>query len=135
MIPCTIGIGLNIHVKFKLNDEEVWGKFENVGVDLKPSFVCEEISKIDKENKVRITGKIWNTLLNWFKVKPGIYRMQAKYIFVFTELGQLHQLNEQDVIEVLHSDENRIKIKHKEKIYLIKNPVYYWFNWYFIKIT
>jgi len=135
MIPCSIGIGLNIHVRFKLNDEELWGKFENVGVDLKPSFVCEEIKDVDIENKIRITGKIWNTLLDWFKVKTGIYQMQAKSIFVFTELGQLKQLNEGDAIEVLHSDENRIKIKHKEIIYLIKKPIYYWFNWYFIKIT
>ena len=121
--------------RFKLNDDELWGKFENVGVNLKPTFICEEINDIDIENKIRITGKIWNTLINWFKVKTGIYQMQAKNIFVFTELGQLKQISEGDVIEVLHSDENRIKIKHKEIIYLIKQPVYYWFNWYFIKIT
>jgi len=135
MIPCSIGIGLNIHVRFKLNDDELWGKFENVGVDSKPTFICEEIQDIDIENKIRIVGKIWNTIISWFKVNTGIYQMQAKTIFVYTELGQLKQINEGDVIEVLHSDENRIKIKHKDIIYLIKKPVYYWFNWYFIKIT
>lgn len=136
MVPCSIGIGFNIHITFNLDDtENIWGKFENVGVDVKPKFICEEISNLNIENKIRVTGKIWNTILKWFKPQTGIYTMVAKQIYVYTELGQLKQLKEFDVIDVLHSDENRIKIIHDGTVYLIKHPIYYWFNWYFLKTT
>jgi len=133
MIPSTSGIGFNIHLVFNIDDKEIWGKFINVGIDREPKFICEDIQDMSIENKLRITGKVWNILLNWFKVKPGIYQCVAKKIFVFNELGQIKELVENNIIEVLHSDDERIKIKYEDKILLIKNPLYFWFNWYFIK--
>lgn len=133
MIPCNTGIGFNIYVKFNIGDSEIYGKFEKVGTDLKPNFICEEISELPIENRIKITGKIWNTILNWFKIKSGIYKCISKDVLVFSELGQLKHIKENEIIEVISSNDEIIKIQYNELSYIIKKPIYYWFNWYFIK--
>lgn len=133
MIPCTNGIGMNMHITFVVNEQEVWGKFVNVGIDKLPKFVCQDIESFSVENKLKVVGKLWNIISDWFKVKPGYYQCVAKKVFVFNEFGQIKELVENNIIEVLHSDDDRIKIKFDDTIMLVKNPVYFWFNWYFIK--
>jgi hypothetical protein len=133
MTPTNVGIGFHIYIKFSLNENEIWGKFENVGIDLKPKFICEEIQTLSVEDKIKITGKIWNIILGWFKVQPGIYQCLMKDVLVFTELGQLKNITEGSIIEVIHSDEDKIKINFEQNTYIIKKPTYYWFNWYFEK--
>lgn len=140
MVPCSHGLGLNIYVRFKLNDmeEEIWGKFLNVGNDSelgdRPQFITPDMKNFDKESQIRVVGRVWSHIKDWFKVKPGVYRSVAREIIVQTELGQYVRILEGDAIDVIHSDENRIKAIYKEKTVFIKKPVYYWFNWYMIKI-
>lgn len=133
MNPGSSGIGLNITIKFCINDDEniIWGKFINYGLDLQPKFVCEEIESLSKENKIKITGKIKNILINWFKVKTGIYQLLNNELIVYTEFGQLKRLHEGAVIEVIYSDEDKITIIYDNDKYIIKKPNYYWFNWNF----
>lgn len=133
MNPINTGIGLNIYLKFKLDENEIWAKIENVGVSIKPKVVCEEIEKLKIEDQIKITGKLYNIVFNWFKAKTGIYKCVAKEVLVYTEVGQLFKITEGSVIEVIHSDESRIKIKHNNTNYIIKKPTYFWFNWYFEK--
>jgi len=141
MIPSNTGIGFSIHIKFNLNDSdelddlesgnEIWAKFLNVGVDINPKFVCEDIEKLKKEDQIKIQGRVWNTLLNWFKPKSGIYTCIAKHVLVYTELGQLKNVVAGDIIEVISSDNETIKFRLTEQIFTIKKPNYYWFNYYF----
>lgn len=132
LVPHSNAIGLNAYVRFFVNDIEIWGKYENIGVDAKPRFVCGDLSfdQLPIENKMKITGRLWNTMSQWFQAKPGIYKCMAKEVLVYSELGQLKKLSEGNVIEVLHSDENRIKLKYDDTNYFVKKPTYYWFNWY-----
>ena len=116
-----------------LNDIEIFGKFENVGIDITPKFICEEIKDFNKENTIKITGRLWNILLNWFKIKPGIYTCIAKDILIYNELGQLKKISSGNIIEVISSSEDKIKIRFNDINYIIKKPIYYWFNWYFKK--
>lgn len=136
MIPLNIGIGFNIHVKFNINDNdtEIWGKFEKVGIDIKPKFICQEIENFSIEHKIKTIGKLWNIITEWFKIKPGIYKCNMKNVLVFTELGQLKNIEQNNIIEVIFSDDEKIRIKLDNKKYIIKKPTYYWFNWYFEKI-
>ena len=133
LIPHSNAIGLNIYIKFMLNDIEIFGKFENVGIDITPKFICEEIKDFNKENTIKITGRLWNILLNWFKIKPGIYTCIAKDILIYNELGQLKKISSGNIIEVISSSEDKIKIRFNDINYIIKKPIYYWFNWYFKK--
>lgn len=133
MTPCNNGIGLNIFVRFMLNDAEIWGKFLGVGIELKPKFLCQEIENLSVENKIKITGKLWNFIAAWFKAEPGIYKCRAKEVLVFSELGQLKKISEGSVVEVLQSDDDRIKLRYNDITYFVKKPTYYWFNWYFEK--
>lgn len=137
IVPNSNAIGLNIYIRFELqiNGEpnEIWGKFDNVGLDMKPKFMCQELQTLDLETTIKITGKLWNIISNWFKAKTGIYKCLAKEVLVYSELGQLKKLSEGNVIEVLSSDETKIKVKYDNTVYFIKRPTYYWFNWNFKK--
>lgn len=135
MVPHSNAIGLNLYIKFTLNEEEIWGKFENIGtaMNLKPVFICEEILRFNQETQIKVIGKLWNMLANWFKIKSGIYKCVIKELLVYSELGQLKKLSDGNIIEVLNSDDTKIKIKYDNTTYFIKKPTYYWFNWYFVK--
>jgi hypothetical protein len=134
MVPLNIGIGFNLYIKFNIGEAEIFGKFEKFGLELKPKFICTEIEKLKIEDRIRITGKIWNHILNWFKIKPGIYKTIMKEVNVFNELGQLKTVFENNIIEVIYSDNDIIKFKLENNTHIIKKPTYYWFNWYFEKI-
>lgn len=136
LVPHSNAIGLNAYVRFNISEEiEIWGKFENIGIDAKPKFVCGDINmeELSVENRIRVIGKVWNTMADWFKAKTGIYKCIAKDVLIYSELGQLKRISEGNVIEVLSADENKIKIRYEDTTYYIKNPTYYWFNWYFQK--
>lgn len=133
MKPTTTGIGLNLYVKFRFNENELWGKYENIGITSQPKFLCEQIDKLDTEDQIKVTGKLKNIIFEWFKAKTGIYKCLAKEVLVINSNGQYDKILEGSVVEVLHSDQETIKIKTNNTIYNLKKPNYYWFNWYFEK--
>lgn len=135
LVPNSNAIGLNAYIKFNLNETEIWGKFENIGIDPKPKFICGDIilDQLPIESKIKIEGKIWNIMINWFKAPTGVYQCIAKDVLVYSELGQLKKLSEGNTIEVINSDDNKIKIKYDNTVYFIKKPTYFWFHWYFTK--
>lgn len=133
MKPTSTGIGLNLYLKFKFNEQELWGKYENVGVYATPTFICEQISGLKTEDQIKLTGKLRNIIFEWFKAKTGIYKCLAKEVLAVNEKGQYEKIIQGSIIEVLHSDKDSIKIKNNDTIFLLKKPNYYWFNWYFEK--
>jgi uncharacterized protein YneR len=133
MAPNSNAIGLNVYVKFNLNEEEIWGKFENIGIDPRPKFISSELLTLPIETQIKVSGKVWNIMLDWFKVRTGVYKCVAKELLVFSELGQLKRLSEGNVVEIISSDENKVKLKFDDVTYFIKKPTYYWTNWYFEK--
>lgn len=136
LIPSNGGISLSMFIKFRINDieEDIFGKFENIGTQRIPDFQCAEISKFSKENKIKIKGRLWNTIKDWLKIKPGIYNIIANEVQVYTETGQLIKLYKDNKIEVISSNEEIIKLTFNNITYIIKKPTYYWFNWQFEKI-
>jgi hypothetical protein len=133
MKPTSTGVGLNMYLKFKFNDTELWAKYENIGVYEKPKFLCEEIHNLKIEDQIKVTGKLNNIIFEWFKAKTGIYKCLAKEVVVLNEKGYYDTITEGNIVEVLHSDKDKIKIKANENIYYVKKPTYFWFNWYFEK--
>lgn len=133
MRPTTTGVGLNLYVKFKFNENELWGKYENIGITSQPKFLCEQIDKLKIEDQIKVQGKLTNIIFEWFKAKTGVYKCLAKQVQVLNNKGQFDSILEGAVVEVLHSDKEQIKIKTNDTIYYIKKPNYYWFNWYFEK--
>lgn len=133
MKPTATGIGLNLYVKFKFNENELWGKYENIGITAQPKFLCEQINTLDTEDQIKVTGKLKNIIFDWFKAKTGIYKCLAKEVLVINSNGQFDKILEGSIVEVLHSDQESIKIKTNNTTYSLKKPNYYWFNWYFEK--
>lgn len=136
MLPVQNGLAFDVFITFTLKDidNEFWGKFVNVGLDREPKFQCAEIKDIAIEEKLKIKGKLWNLISDWFSVKSGIYKVIADDMLVYTEFGQLKKLVKDNIIEVNYSDNEKIKLTFDNKLYIIKKPTYYWFNWYTQKI-
>ena len=136
MIPTNGGINFSMFIKFKINEieDEIFGKFENIGTQRIPDFQCAEINKFSQENKIKIKGKLWNIIKNWLIIKPGIYSVLSNEVLVYTQTGQLIKLYINNKVEVTSSDDNRINITYNNIQYIIKKPTYYWFNWQFQKI-
>lgn len=132
MAPAHTGIGLNIYVKFKLDGEdEIWGKFTKVGIDPKPAFISQDMEQFDLESKIIVGGKLFQRIMDWMDPKPGVYRCLAKEVLVYTEFGQIQRLTTGNIVEVISSNDGKIKIRFADIIYIIKKPTYYWFNYYF----
>lgn len=133
MTPQSNGVGFNLYCKFNFNEKEIWGKFIILDINVIPVFVCEELNIYDIENKIKIVGKIWNYILNWFKPQSGIYKCIAKNVLAYTEFGQLKSIEENNIIEVIKVYDNKIKFIYNDNKYIIKDKTYLWFNWYFMK--
>lgn len=133
MKPTATGVGLNMYVKFKFNENELWGKYENIGISTQPKFVCEQIEKLQIEDQIKVKGKLTNIIYEWFKAKTGVYKCLAKEVLVLNAKGEYDKILEGSIVEVLHSDKDEIKLKTNNTIYSVKKPTYYWFNWYFEK--
>lgn len=143
MNPTNGGIYFDLFISFKIltddnekddDNQEIFGKFINLGSKSTPDFQCKEISKLNKETKIKIKGKLWNLIKDWFKAKPGIYNTIANEVLVYNEFGQLIRLHIDNKVEVLSATDDTIRLTYDNNIYIIKKPTYYWFNWYFEKI-
>lgn len=126
------GTGLTMYIKFTLNNIEMWGKFNKIGIQTYPEFICQDADVLHPETRIKLEGRIWNYILNWMKIKPGIYKCISDDILIYSELGQIKRLDKDNVIEVIKSDEDRIKIRFQDIMYIIKKPQYWWFNWHFV---
>ncbi len=133
LMPNNNGINLNCFVKFNIGDVEMFGKFINVMTD--NNFVCSELAQYDITTQIKLKGKLYNLLKDWFKIKTGIYKCTQNEFIVYSELGELKLINIGNVIEVFNVDDNKIKFKFNDITYIIKNANYFWFNWFFDNIN
>lgn len=135
--PSNSGNSINMYIKFKYNDLELFGKWVNWGLEntLGYQFICQPLKdNIHEELWIKITGKLKKIISEFLKPKAGIYKMITKELVIYSELGQISRLHKNDIIEVIWSDNNKIKFNYKDKKWQINTPVYWWFNWYFDKI-
>lgn len=127
------GINITFNITFDLNEfSNIWCKIENFNNE-NYTFICSEINKLKFEDKLKIEGKIINTIKNFLKAESGYYILMSKEFYVFTTLGQIHKLHEGEVVELINSTSDKINIRKGNKQYIIKKPDYYYFNWLFTK--
>jgi hypothetical protein len=134
MVKGQNNIGFTIHLNFLLNDTEIWGKFTDVGINTKPEFYSNDLIDLPIELKLKTKGQLWRIIMDWFKIKPGVYRCLADTMLVYNDFGQLKKLVKDNIIEVIYSDETKIKLIINNKEHHIKVPEYFWFNWMFEKV-
>lgn len=126
-------IGINVIMSFNLNEyENIWCKIENINSNT-PEFKCDELNNLKKDVFIRVKGKIFNLLFNYLLVNSGEYTLIADEFYVYDQLGRIKKLLKNSVVEVVHTTKELIKIRIQEEIYIIKQPDYFFFNWYFIK--
>lgn len=129
MAPTDSGVGIFVDIEFKLNGQNLIGRF----IKWPNVFICEPLNNLQKEDYIRVLGKLKNGLIKWFKPASGVYNFVGRELVVWTELGQIHRLHAGDSIEVIQSTDDKITFMHKDVKYMIKKPTYYWFNWLFKK--
>lgn len=139
MIPNSNGIGFHMNIQFRLTHQEdeidtiIFARIENIGPNMQHKFICQELDGLSKKQYIAIIGKIWVAINNFFEVPCGIYTCKNKEVITYSELGQIKVIEQNNIIEVLFVDDNKIKFSFNNTIYYIKGPSYYWFNWYFQK--
>lgn len=129
-----ISSGFILYVSFKLNNNEIWIKVYNVGVSKKWDIISVDLKNMSKEIYLKVTGNVVNKIKNWFKITPGIYRCLADDFFVYSMFGEIKKLERGNIVEVVWSDDVKLKIIINNNEYIIKYPEYYWFNWIFEEI-
>lgn len=132
-IEKTNHIDISYTISFNLNEREnLFCQFKKFNSS-NPEFICSEISNLEMEDQLKIHGKLLNLLKEFLTPENGYYTLISKEFYTFNRFGQIEKLKENDVIEVIKSDEQSITFKKNNKQYIIKKPDYYYFNWFFIK--
>ena len=132
--PVESGLGINIYVKFKFNNEEIFGKFQRWGIQGRAgcTFICEPLRNlIHPEMWLRSTGKLKSMIEKWMKPAAGVYKCLAREVIIYNEFGSIDRIERDQAIEVTRSENDRITLNIQGQKWYIKTPTYYWFNYYF----
>lgn len=129
----TDGINIDFILTFDLNEyKNIFCKFNKFNSN-NVSFICSEIKDLSKEIQLRIKGKLFNILTNYLVADSGYYTLLSEEFYIFTALGEIKKIYKNSIIEVIKSTKDIINIRIEDKLYIIKKPDYYYFNWYFSK--
>jgi len=138
MTPLCSGIGQSLSIEFTLLD----GDNKEVGPFIAKikkwpftinDFVCEPLNKLQKEDYIKLVGQIRTALIEWLKPTAGIWICTCRELVVWNGLGQIKRLHAGDQIEVLQSNEEKIRFQYDGVEWFIKGPSLMWFNWHFKK--
>ena len=132
---------LDIYIRFTLEEETFYGKFEDWGGINKANFISKvlylPIINGYKDNQIRLIGLLEETLIKWFTPLEDVCYRTLKEIKVYNNLGNIIMIPEggkvliEDVI--LQDYSPIIYINYKDTIYTFSGIEYYFFNWWFKK--
>jgi hypothetical protein len=132
---------LDIYIRFTLDENIYYGKFEDWGGINKPTFKSKvlyhpTISNF-KDNKIRIIGLIEETLIKWFTPQEDVCYRALKEVRVYNNLGQIFMIPEGGKIKIedsiLQDYKPIIYLNYSDTIYTFTGIEYYFFHWWFKK--
>lgn len=137
---------LDLFLSFEFDNREFFGVFRNFNGLAKPKFESELYYepeyqyRFDNEYKLRMNNYFYKKLEKWFIPQTGFYKNLKNENKVKNNIGQLFEINENQVVEVLGYNMNSnnkpyVIIKVKDKTYHIENNDYYYFKWRFEKLN
>jgi hypothetical protein len=132
---------LDIYIRFTLEEEIFYGKFENWGGINKPTFTSKvlflPVIYGYKDNALRLFGLIEETLNDWFRPKDGCFYRALKEVTVYTRVGTQFTIPLGGKIEIdnitLSNNKPVIYLKYSDNNYTLSGIDYYFFNWWFKK--
>ncbi len=132
---------LDIYIRFTLEEQTFYGKFENWGGINKPTFISKvlylPLISGFTDNKIRLIGLLEETLTKWFAPKEDEFYRALKEVKVYSNLGKIFMIPEGGKVkieDVILQDYNPIVyINYSDEIYSFTGIEYYFFNWWFKK--
>ncbi len=132
---------LDIYIKFILEEETYYGKFEDWG-GINKSIFTSKILYLPlingyKDNKIRLVGLLEETLNKWFTPQEDAYYRTLKEVKVYSNLGKIVMIPEGGKVKVedviLQDYKPIIYFNYKDEIFTFTGIEYYFFNWWFKK--
>lgn len=132
---------LDIYIRFTLQEQLFYGKFEDWGGINKPTFTSKvlymPLINGFKDNKFRLIGLLEETLNKWFTPKEDACYRALKEVKVYNNLGNIFMIPEGGKViveDVILQDYNPIiYLNYKNTIYTLTGIEFYFFNWWFDK--
>jgi hypothetical protein len=131
-------INYDVYLSFFINDEEYWGKIENI-LGLSPKFTSEVFKDFDllqpKEWIIKIRGLIIKTVKLWLKPEPGTYRLLNDEVICYSvDTGKQLKMDKGIEIELVRSHEDKMIVSHDNEYYTLTGDNFIYFNWWFEKL-
>jgi len=134
---------LDIYIRFTLDEQIFYGKFEDWGGINKPVFTSKvlylPLINGYKDNKIRLIGLLEETLNKWFSPKEDASYRALKEVRTYSYLGEIFMIPEggKVIIDdvVLQEYKPIVYINYCDKVYTFSGIDYYFFNWWFKKET
>ncbi len=132
---------LDIYIRFTIEDELYYGKFEDWGGINEPKFsskiLIHPLINGYKDNTIRIIAMFKDTLNKWFTPQEDSYYNALKEVKTYSNLGNIFMIPEGAEVkieDVILQDYNPIVyINYKDVVYTFTGIEYYFFNWWFKK--
>lgn len=130
------GQGMDIHLRFSINGEELWGVFRRYGIDRLPVFTSELNDRVkDRVANTKLVGVLRNTLDKWLTPKAGVYKCLSPVVRVVSESGELSEIHKGTVAQVLRASADKLQctLLVRGKKYTLSGANYLRFNYWFEK--
>ncbi len=104
-IAPSLPIGIDVHFKFNLNDNEIWGVVKKFGHQTLQKIICPEIDAAIPPNDLKFThNRIIAILQNWSKPKQGLYSC-IKDLIVYNVNGEQKEIKKGTSFTVVPYDD------------------------------
>lgn len=124
------------YISFVIGENEYYGVINDL-LSKMPTVQSEVFKDIDliqtKEWVIRTRGLITKTVKKWLKPEKGTYvLLNDKLICYDTKTGKMAELQKDDEIQVINSNDAQILIQYNDDQYILVNDNFVYFNWWFV---
>lgn len=132
------GCILKVYIIFKFDDDDFFGMIPNL-LSPNPDLVSEIFNSkhifLDRQSIIRLKGVIIKEIKKSLTPMRGMYKALKDVVALDFDSGNLVQINQGTVVEVLKNLENRVLIQvGQDKLYL-NDKAYYFFNYWFDEVN
>lgn len=135
MYESASGVGMDIYIRFYLNDHEHWGVFKRYGDMSNSRFYCDSLQMLeaDKGFQVKLVGSLKRELDEWFKPKPGAYQILKENFVVYDGFGRQREIPKNAKVNIVSTPdilESTATMVYDNHSYKLTIPRYYWWNYW-----
>jgi len=132
-------VNYDVYIAFVIDEEEYYGVIKDI-LDDKPQVISEVFKDSEliqsKEWVIRTSGLLIKAVKTWLKPEKGLYKFLNEELLCYSEkTGDMLKITKGETIQVIGSNNIKIKIDFKGEICNLVNDNYIYFNWWFEKVN